>query len=561
MVKKNWGMYVIASFFIVSLTYILIKQEGLILQVHDFLDNHINIFNMLRQNQLFWKFDGIIPILGGVTRNIGYYEFKVYNILFFLFPPFVAIIIGWYLKICVSILAFRLLLKEVDDEIDTNFAMIIGLLYGMLPVYPTDGLSFASVPLFLLVILKLYKTYKKKYLIILLLLPAISDFSEFGLFFCGYLLVFLVCDMFITRKCKWRLWGGLCSMSLGYIFTEWRLFYYALVQSKETIRDDFNQNYISVRDAVKEAYEVFKYGQYHSGDLHTYVVLPICTLYIVYLIIRTIIDKDKKVIIREKCCWIFGLIVLDCLIYGFDKNDLFRKIIGRFPLLGGFSFARTLWLNPFLWTLLFAFVIYKIRKPIIKCIVLIFAFGVVIIKPSVYNHMSMNLINDVKTVTSGKKTNTISFGEFYSSQLFDEIKDEINYNNEWCVAYGMHPAVIQFNGFHTLDGYNSFYPMEYKEKFRKIIAPDFKVDEEHSVYFDNWGARAYIYSNEIGYDPDRYFPESANLLIDVNAFKELGGKYIISRVEVLNATDLGIDFVGRYTDETSPYTIYVYSAN
>lgn len=560
-IKKNWGIYVIITFLVLSLIYIIIKQESLIIQVHDLLDNHINIFSLMSQNELFWSVDGKIPVLGGLTRNVGYYDLKVYNILFFFFPPFIAMIVGWYLKILISIVGFKYFLKEVDKTIDDNLALIIGLLYGVLPVYPTQGLGFASIPLIIFFIIKVYKDYSFKYLIALSILPIFSDSTLFGLYICGYLFLFFIVDWLITRNIKIHLLWALCSIMFGYIVTEWRLIYYIVSQRGNTIREDFNQNYISLVDSVKESINAFIHGQYHCGDLHTYVVLPICLTYILWLLIKSIKYRKASIVLRNMVFWGLCLIIVNCIVYGFDNNVVFRNIVGVIPLLGGYSFARTLWLNPYLWMYMFAIVVSKIRKPMLQKTILGFAFAIVFIVPSVYNHINMNIVSDVRYLASGVKTDTLSYEEFYSSELFDEIKHDIHYNNEWCVSYGMHPAVIQYNNFHTLDGYNSFYPMEYKKRFREIIAPELDIDENHRTYYDDWGARAYIFSNEIGYDPDRYFPESATIRIDVNAFKELGGKYIISRVDISNANEAGIHFVGKYTDEMSPYIIYVYSVN
>ena len=51
------------------------------------------------------------------------------------------------------------------------------------------------------------------------------------------------------------------------------------------------------------------------------------------------------------------------------------------------------------------------------------------------------------------------------------MKEDIGYEGEWSAAYGLHPAVLEYNGIATLDGYLGFYPQSYKEDFRRIIAP------------------------------------------------------------------------------------------
>ena len=48
-------------------------------------------------------------------------------------------------------------------------------------------------------------------------------------------------------------------------------------------------------------------------------------------------------------------------------------------------------------------------------------------------------------------------------------------------------------------------------------------------------------------------------MVDMSALKDLECSYIISRVEITNAAELGLGSPKVYTHPSSPYTIYVYS--
>ena len=153
----------------------------------------------------------------------------------------------------------------------------------------------------------------------------------------------------------------------------------------------------------------------------------------------------------------------------------------------------------------------------------------------------------------------MTFEEFYAEDLFKEIKEQIAYDGEWVAAFGMHPSILEYNGMHTLDGYMNIYPAGYKEQFRKVIAPALDESNANRAYFDNWGARAYLFSEEVGYAPVKIMPmESASLKIDIEAFQKLGGSYIISRVRINNREELKLEEVGSFTKEGTPYIIYVY---
>ncbi len=122
---------------------------------------------------------------------------------------------------------------------------------------------------------------------------------------------------------------------------------------------------------------------------------------------------------------------------------------------------------------------------------------------------------------------------------------------------------MEYNGIATLDGYLGFYAQSYKEAFRRIIAPALERVEGSRDYFDSWGARAYLYSGtdlSIVNAQRSLSVTDRDIYIDVDAFKELGGSYIFSRIELTNGKEAGLVLVGTYTDQASPYTLYVYQA-
>ena len=126
-----------------------------------------------------------------------------------------------------------------------------------------------------------------------------------------------------------------------------------------------------------------------------------------------------------------------------------------------------------------------------------------------------------------------------------------------CVA----PYLPCFDGFRSLDGYLGFYPLEYKGRFRKVIAPSLEKNQWARDYYDGWGARVCLYSgdDENTYAPLRVMELNDNdLYVDMDELKSLDCRYIFSRIELGNADELGLSLIGTYTKENSPYTIYVY---
>jgi hypothetical protein len=117
-----------------------------------------------------------------------------------------------------------------------------------------------------------------------------------------------------------------------------------------------------------------------------------------------------------------------------------------------------------------------------------------------------------------------------------------------------------YNGFNCIDGYNNAYPLSYMRRFRTLIAPELEINPQAREYYDMWGGRMYLYNADLSFEPTRNKDTSPVALnIDMNVFKnDFGGTYILSRAEISNSNDIGLELVNRYYDEESIYTIYLY---
>lgn len=80
-------------------------------------------------------------------------------------------------------------------------------------------------------------------------------------------------------------------------------------------------------------------------------------------------------------------------------------------------------------------------------------------------------------------------------------------------------------------------------------------------YFDDWGARCYLYSGTEGTNVEavRNYPHQEEALYaDTTALQRLDCRYIFSRPLLTNAEELGLTLRGTWTDEHSAYTLHVY---
>jgi hypothetical protein len=159
--------------------------------------------------------------------------------------------------------------------------------------------------------------------------------------------------------------------------------------------------------------------------------------------------------------------------------------------------------------------------------------------------------------------NKPSFKTFYEKNIFEDIKKFIGKDPSMyrVMSLGIHPAVSQYNGFYTLDGYVANYPLEYKHEFRKIISGELNKDFILKNYFDNWGSRCYAFSAELGKNfmfDKRAQKKVEQLNFDLDAFKKMGGEYIISAVEINPNNNPEYILQKTFESKDSFWKIYLY---
>ena len=572
LITSYWFWIVIAGLLALEAGVFFVLGESSYIATTDNLDLFIPHLRMLKLSGTFFTHGDVLPILGGVTRDNFGSEFSLYNILYMFLPTYYAYIAGYFLSIAIAMISVYLLAKEVLDDFSRYkpLVLLFGLLYGILPVFPAYGIAFASIPLVALLIIKLYKKADWHVLLLLFFYPVVSYFSYFGFFILAYLVVFTVFDWIRKKKCNKGLLLSIPVLAAGYVVFEYRLFASMLLDDTVTIRSSMVMADLNFKEILDMIWDGFLNSTFHAGDSHKYFVLPVILLYFVIQNLIFIKKKEYKKLFTDIFNLLFYFIIFNSIIYGLyywaPLRDLLTALV---PPLEGFQFYRTLFFNPFLWyALLFVITkrLYDRKEQWGKWVANVFAFAalfLVVVMPAMYNDFYYTCYYSAYKLVKNVDVDMLNYEEFYSEDLFTSIKEEIDYDGEYCAAYGFQPGVLTYNGISTLDGYLGFYSEEYKQNFRKIIAPALEKSDYFASYFDNWGARAYIFP---GFDNNSYLPSrnltlpDSDLYIDTEAFKALNGVYLFSRFEISNAEALSLDCIGCFTDDASPYTMYVYKA-
>lgn len=570
--KKNitipWYYLLVLFFLIGEAVLFFALGENIYVSMHDNLDLHVADYHILSETGTFFSHNVELSLLNGINRDYFASELSLYSLLYFILPTCTAYVTGLLLKTVIALISVILLAKDILKENYPKYECIVvltALAFGMLPLYPTFSFPFVSLPFVILLLRRIYRKPQLSMYILLFLYPLLSYFTFFGIFILGYLLLAILILWIRDKKLSVPLLLGLAVLSAGFITFEYRLFGIMLFDQTPTIRETMVQGSYSAAEVLGAIWETFTIGVFHADAVHTLFVLPVCMIYLVWLNLGYIKKKAYKAMRSDLFNLTILFILFNCIIYGLYYVESLRTFIETLvPPLKGFQFTRTVFFNPFLWYFALFILLKRLydknRKKTAQIIGLI-SIAVILFSGTKYNDLYSTGFNYAYRLLKQTPSNSLTYKEFYSEELFKDIMEDIDYNGEKAVAYGMHPAVLEYNGIFTLDGCLSYYPQEYKEQFRAIIAPALGRVESFRVYYDDWGARAYLFAgvDENVYEPIRNLEISdSNLYIDGDAFRDLGGTYIFSRLAVSNGDELGLQLRGTYTHEDSPYTIYLY---
>ena len=181
--------------------------------------------------------------------------------------------------------------------------------------------------------------------------------------------------------------------------------------------------------------------------------------------------------------------------------------------------------------------------------------------------LSSNLKPNLQKVVN-RNYAAMSFRDYYAIDVLDQVQE---YLKEQCgeeleeyrvVSLGIDPAAALYHGFYCLDGYSNNYSLEYKHRFREIIAPELEKSGYLTDSFDHWGNRCYLFSAEC---PGYYTVQKGGFYfqdyeINVESLRQLGGRYLLSAAYIDHSEETGLELVcpEAFETEDSYYRIYLY---
>ena len=225
--KQNWYLYFLLCLMMIQAAMFTLWGEHSFIAIHDNLDLFVAHNKIMKNQGIFFGNGEQALLLGGVSRNLLGSEFNLYNILYYLFQPYTAYVIGYFLKIVIGFSSFVLLAKEIYKGRFQHYKSLVFLTaaaFSVIPVFPEYGIAFVSVPFVVYLLIKIRKEPKMIWYVLLFLYPVASYFSYFGIFILGYMAVAFLYFWRKDKKLPVKFGIAIVVLALGYIVWEYRLF-------------------------------------------------------------------------------------------------------------------------------------------------------------------------------------------------------------------------------------------------------------------------------------------------------------------------------------------------
>ena len=132
---------------------------------------------------------------------------------------------------------------------------------------------------------------------------------------------------------------------------------------------------------------------------------------------------------------------------------------------------------------------------------------------------------------------TLYFDRLVATTEWKELQNEISFKDVRVGMCGIPPWTAQYNGLHTIGGYQNLYPLSYKHKYRKVLESEFLSSPSMMNSFDNWGNKCHLFTSyfwEQGlsdqiprWEVDKRDSE-IEVSWDLESLKDLNCQYILS---------------------------------
>ncbi len=548
--------------------------------VHDVFDAHAGINSMMYSNPEDGR-DGVWDfLLGGLPVEARGSLRPVTAFFYAQLPPLQAYLADELFIRLVGFVAMFSLLLVLSGE-NTGFAWAVAVAFSFLPFYTAGGISVAGMPMVFLVALRLLSEKAGCFVTLCCLLflaafPFHSSLPLVGIFLIPALAIWWAINL--AKEGKVRPWFilGVIVLGAGYLIANWPMIANTLADNPIVWhRTEFAQT--RQRGPIRllwRSARVFLFSHYHA-EANPFPFLWLTVLAYVISRWKSICAICRRT--RSDCasptpseirtfkvvlgCFIF--IVVSCLFHFLHSDTYFFDLRTRVRLFAMVNLSRWYFFFP----LMFYVMLYYLLAGL-------FSGGKRARRAAVCLIICQIFFNALTATWFPYRTKPTymwmpyrikpTYGSYLSAEVFGKAENMIGSGKgDFKIAcLGFHPSIAHLNGFKTIGGYNSLYPLEYKHRFRKIIAAELEKSEALRVGFDNYGSRCYLVSSELGENyyvtRDQGIKSIRQLDLDWAVLRDVGADYLFSAVLIENAPQGAAEYMGKSCDESAAIDLYVY---
>ncbi|MBC6990209.1 DUF6044 family protein [Hymenobacter sp. BT491] len=539
-----------------------ILRERSYVTIDDNLDTEISIPYLLTRYHvaLDYRPTAVVPpVMNGLPRNAMRSGLSVTVAVFALLEPLPAYLVHQALVRVLALLGMYALLRAHFLKRDNDKALAAGLAlaWAVLPVYSMYGMSVLGQPWLLLAFLNLRQGRSRWTDWALIAgFPLWSFFVFVGPFVLVALAGLLLWDWQQGRGISKRVLLGMALLTISYLVVEYPLLYSLLI-AKQFVphRVEFDLGKLgpqTLAAQLKSAFLYFVTGHYHASRFFRgAAVLAVGAAFL-------LTPAAKRRALLQQVLPLLVALAVVALFCGFAQQitDSLQRVI---PPLRTFNLSRFHFLTPLLWFVVLVLSLRWLtsRKLQAAFIALQLLIGL---------GMNTEWLNNLRELAGRPLPDEPNYQAYVAPSLFADIQRYTIENAGPPALYrvaclGFPPSVAQLNGFYTLDSYQNNYPLAYKHEFRPLIAGELAKNAALRTYFDDWGNRCYLFSAELGRNfrvSARQHRQVQDWAFDAAAFQRLGGRYVLSAVQLQAPARSGLQLRGVFSARTAYWRVYLY---
>ncbi len=564
---RIWAVVSVLPVFAVALVGWKYRQgSDSVVRLHDTLDSYYAIFGPLSVGDLFAAPGTSLDLIlgGNASRDTLGSELHVGNLLAAGLPLMWAMMLSELIVRCLAFFSMRALLTRIGLGRRDPIVFAVATLFSLLPFYlPAFG-AVAALPLVFATFITVFDSRSvnatSKALLLAFPLVANAAYTIPYVFLLG--LASIGGGLWLERRAIRPLLESTAWLGLGVVLVDWRIFWSALTGPTSHRAEMFSAK--PGGSALWNGFSADLVGEVQHIWLGKSVLMGLVLLGgLLALVARreVLSSRQRRSFAAAMACVLVTTAI--ARIWPWFEVNVVKEIS---PDWARFQLGRVRFVEPVLLYVLLALALAAIRgafapsrgvtltsgRPPARVRVVGLLVLVIVVSQGVH------LLNrqDFRWNPS-----SLTPRQYYAQGSMDDIKAALSGTADpLVVSVGLHPAVAVYNGIPSADGYWNQYPLEYKAKFRSLIAPALDANPADASYFDAWGSRAYVFQPELGRptccSPPRH--GEIELLVNPTALETLGVSHVISSVTFSNASSLGLRLVLETGSEAELGPLYLY---